>query len=192
MIILYGSNTSPYVRRLRIWMADKPFDYVNMNIFAGKDRQLLKDKNPTLKIPMLEDDGQVIFDSGVIYRYLQEKNGTNPLTWTQENQLSMMNAATDSLIQLLLCERSNMDTHADVMFFKLQRERLGEIFNELERLAANNAFATWDYVAISLYCLIDWAEFRKLHELDSFTALQNFAKQCKEIDAVKATDPRMM
>ncbi|HSG53014.1 MAG TPA: glutathione S-transferase N-terminal domain-containing protein, partial [Rheinheimera sp.] len=77
---LYGSQTSPYVRRIRLLLADVPHDFVNMNIFAGSDRELLAAKNPTLRIPMLEDNEQMIFDSGVIYRYLAAKLHTKPLS----------------------------------------------------------------------------------------------------------------
>ncbi|MDX1392334.1 MAG: glutathione S-transferase family protein, partial [Rheinheimera sp.] len=67
---LYGSQTSPYVRRIRLLLAQAPHEFINLNIFADADRQTLASINPTLRIPMLEDDEKIIFDSGVIYRYL--------------------------------------------------------------------------------------------------------------------------
>ncbi|UTA47760.1 glutathione S-transferase family protein [Simiduia sp. 21SJ11W-1] len=187
---LYGSNTSPYVRRLRIWLAERDYEYINMNIFAGEDRKLLKAKNPTLKIPMIEDDGRIIFDSNTIYRYLTEKYATPALNWDQENQLTLVNAASDSLIQLLLCERSNLDTHSDVMFFKLQRERLAGLFGELDKQVAKGQFDEWNYATIGLYCLIDWVEFRALHEMQSFGALLEFHNHHAATPLVQATDPR--
>ena len=75
MLTLYGSLPSPYVRRIRILLDGKDFEFVPMNIFEEKQRAFLISKNPTLKIPMLEDDGKFIFDSNTIYRYLQEKFG---------------------------------------------------------------------------------------------------------------------
>ncbi len=187
---LYGSNTSPYVRRLRVWLADKPYEYINMDIFGAEGRKLLKSKNPTLKIPMLEDGSRVIFDSSIIYRYLSEKFKTPALNWDQENQLTLINAASDSLIQLLLCERSNLDTHSDVMFFKLQRERLAELFSELDKQVNAEKFNQWHYPTISLYCLIDWVKFRALHELDSFDGLTAFHQQHQQSPFIAETDPR--
>ncbi|MDN3638189.1 glutathione S-transferase family protein [Simiduia curdlanivorans] len=188
---LYGSNTSPYVRRLRIWLSDREFTYVNIDIFSSEGRSLLKKKNPTLKIPMFEDGDQVVFDSNVIYRYLEEKFSIPHLTWDQENQLTMINAASDSLIQLLLCDRSNLDTHADIMFFKLQRERLQELFEELDKQVANGLFNNWNYASISLYCLIDWAEFRKLYDLKAFSHINSFHQQHAARPEITATDPRV-
>ena len=73
MLKLYGSTTSPFVRRLRLWLANVEHEFINMQIFSGPDRELLASMNPTLKIPMIEDDGKVIYDSRVIFRYLSDK-----------------------------------------------------------------------------------------------------------------------
>ena len=50
MLTLYGSTTSPYVRRLRIWLANTEHQFVNLQIFEEQDRQTLAAKNPTMKI----------------------------------------------------------------------------------------------------------------------------------------------
>lgn len=188
---LFGSNTSPYVRRLRVWLAERDYQYINIDIFSKEGRAVLKSKNPTLKIPMLEDGAQIIFDSNIIYRYLTQKFGDPELSWPQENQLTMINAASDSLIQLLLCERSNLDTKADILFFKLQRERLQELFSELDQQAADNKFDSWNYATIGLYCLIDWAAFRKLFDLTPFQHLKEFYVQHQTSPWIAETDPRV-
>ena len=84
---LYGSTTSPFVRRIRIVLANTEHEFINLNIFEGEGRDILASKNPTLKVPCLEDDGQMIFDSRVIYSYLLAKLDLPPLSWDQENQL---------------------------------------------------------------------------------------------------------
>jgi glutathione S-transferase len=81
MLKLYGSTTSPYVRRIRMLLANVEHDFISMQIFAGDDRAHLMSKNPTLKIPMLEDGEDIIFDSRVIFRYLTEKYSLPALTW---------------------------------------------------------------------------------------------------------------
>ncbi|MGK0373445.1 MAG: glutathione S-transferase, partial [Glaciecola sp.] len=52
---LFGSTTSPYVRRLRLYMQDLPHDFVLVDIFNSRDRAEIQSDNPTLKIPMLKD-----------------------------------------------------------------------------------------------------------------------------------------
>jgi len=188
---LYGSQTSPYVRRIRLLLANVPHDFVNMNIFAGSDRDLLAAKNPTLRIPMLEDNEQMIFDSGVIYRYLAAKLNINPLSWYQENQLSVINAVNDSLVMLLQCTRSGMDTSEDKLFFNLQRERVVTSLYVLELQAENGEFANWDYPAMALFCLVDWTLFRELIELDDYPALLKFVKDNAAQAGVSVSDPRL-
>lgn len=187
---LYGSCTSPYVRRLRIFLNAYDYQFLNINIFGEQDRARLKALNPTLKIPMLEDEGQIIFDSNVICRYLGEKFQMAPLSWNQANQLTLINAANDSLIELLLCERSKLDTHADVMFFKLQRERLEVVFHELNQQCEVGQFNQWNYPAICLFCLLDWIDFRSLYAMERFQSLCEFHRKNLTRAGVKATDPR--
>ena len=188
---LYGSQTSPYVRRIRLLLADTAHEFIQLNIFAGSDREKLAALNPTLRIPMLEDEQQVIFDSGVIHRYLAAKLGLKALSWYQENQLTLINAVNDSLVMLLQLSRSGFDTNEDKLFFNLQRERVVTSLYVLEQQAANNEFANWDYVAMSLYCLVDWTLFRELLELDDYPALLAFVANHSDKPMVNVTDPRL-
>jgi len=188
---LYGSQTSPYVRRIRLLLATTAHEFINLNIFAGEGRQTLAAINPALRIPMLDDAGQVIFDSGVIYRYLAAKLGIAPLSWYQENQLTVINAVSDSLVMLLQCSRSGFDTNDDKLFFNLQRERVATSLYVLEQQAANNEFANWDYVAMALYSLVDWTLFRELLEFDDYPALLAFVAQNNAQPMIKDSDPRL-
>lgn len=190
MIKLYGSTTSPYVRRLRMWMANLDHEFVNMQIYSGKDRELLAAKNPTLKIPMLEDGNELLFDSRVIYRYLSEKLDFPKPSWDQENQLTLIDAATDSLVQMLLLSRSEIDTSEDKMYFKLQRERVESTLSHLNMLVEKGHFGNWHYPSMCLYSLIDWVEFRTLHDLREMTALKQFRQENVQRIEVTATDPR--
>jgi glutathione S-transferase len=188
---LYGSQTSPYVRRTRLLLAKTPHDFVNLNIFTETDRETLAAMNPTLRIPMLEDGDQVIFDSGVIYRYLAPRLGIAPLNWYQENQLTVINAVNDSLVMLLQCTRSGFDCSDDKLFFNLQRERVAASIYVLEQQVANNEFANWDYVAMALFSLVDWTLFRELMELDDYPALLQFVANNALQAGVKESDPRI-
>ncbi|MEH8019385.1 glutathione S-transferase family protein [Rheinheimera muenzenbergensis] len=188
---LYGSQTSPYVRRIRLLLATTAHDFINLNIFAGADRETLAALNPTLRIPMLDDEGQVIFDSGVIYRYLAAKLALAPLSWYQENQLTVINAVNDSLVMLLQLSRSGFDTNDDKLFFNLQRERVATSLFVLEQQAANGEFAQWNYVAMALYSLLDWTLFRELLELDDYPALLAFCQQNKQQPMITESDPRL-
>jgi glutathione S-transferase len=191
MMKLFGSGPSPFVRRIRMLLADRPFEFVTLNIFEQQDRAVLIQHNPARKVPMLLDGDQVIFDSNVIYRYLAAKFAFPTLTWAEENQLTLINAVNDSLVELLLCQRSGFDTKDDKLFFKLQHERIQAILPRLDQDVASGKFSNWNFVSISLYALIDWMLFRELVDLTPYPALLQYLQQFADQPAVKTTDPRL-
>jgi glutathione S-transferase len=190
MLKIYGSTTSPYVRRLRIWLANTEHEFVNLQIFGEEDRDILAQKNPTLKIPMLEDSENTIFDSRVIFRYMSTKLNYPAISWQQENHLTLIDAANDSLVQMFLLAKSDIKADEQKLFFKLQKERVNAVLKELNSLAEQQHFSNWNYPAISLFCLIDWIEFRELHNLHGLTALLDFHQENIQRIEVTATDPR--
>ena len=194
MLKLYGSTTSPFVRRLRIWLANTEHEFINLMIFEDQDRQLLASKNPSMKIPMLEDetngDSQVIFDSRVIFRYLSHKFSDPTLNWDQENHLTLIDSANDSLVQMFILSNSDIQPDEDKLFFKLQKERVNAVLVHLNQMVADKQFTSWNYPAICLYCLIDWIEFRNLHNMQGLTDLLAFHDDNAQRIEVTATDPR--
>jgi glutathione S-transferase len=67
---LIGSNTSPYVRKVRIVMAEKKLDYQYMLEDVWANDNMLK-SNPLGKVPCLVVEGvEAIFDSRVIVEYV--------------------------------------------------------------------------------------------------------------------------
>ncbi|MEX2474565.1 glutathione S-transferase family protein [Marinobacter sp.] len=186
---LIGSTTSPYVRRIRILLDEEPYEFVNLDIY-GPGRDELRRHNPALKIPMLEDGGQEIYDSRIIARYISAKQGRDPLTWNQQNQLTLIDAANDSAVTLLLSERSGLDTGADVMFFNLQRERIMTTLRTLCAMVDDGQFEAWNYPAICLHCLVDWLDFRGLVSFEGVESLLAFRDRQKNQPWVAQTDPR--
>ena len=68
---LIGSLTSPYVRKVRVVMAEKKLDYefVLENVWAENTQ--IQVHNPLGKVPcLLMDDNGSLFDSRVIVEYL--------------------------------------------------------------------------------------------------------------------------
>ena len=186
---LLGSTTSPYVRRTRLLLGDADYDFVNLDIY-GENRDVLRRNNPALKIPALIDGDQEIFDSRVIARYLSEQQKRPPLTWDQENQLTLIDAANDSAVVLLLSERSGIDTKSGAMFYELQRERIMTTLKALSALLDAGEFEQWNYPAICLYSLIDWIDFRNLLDFSDADGLISWRDRMQNQPHVKATDPR--
>lgn len=186
---LLGSTTSPYVRRTRLLLGDTDHEFVSLDIY-GENRDVLRRNNPALKIPMLIDGDQEIYDSRVIARYLAEKQDRPALSWDQENQLTLIDAANDSAVILLLSERSGIDTGSGAMFYDIQHERIMTTLRTLSALVDAGEFEHWHYPAICLFCLVDWLAFRDLVDFTGVESLIAFRDRMREQPQVTATDPR--
>ena len=166
------------------------YEFVNLDIFSTDDRQLLTDNNPAQKVPALVDNDLCIYDSRVIFRYLAQKYQQAPLFWPQENLLTLIDAANDSLVSLFLLTRSNLDNKEDKLFFNLQHERVEKVMSALNKAVNDGEFEQWHYPAICLYCLLDWADFRQLYSLKDKVDLARFHKDNTNKTGVVETDPR--
>lgn len=68
---LLGSLTSPYVRKVRVVMAEKKLDYELLLEDVWADDTIIQQHNPLGKIPcLIMDDYDSLFDSRVIVEYL--------------------------------------------------------------------------------------------------------------------------
>ena len=77
MMKLIGALTSPYVRKVRIVMAEKKLDY-QFILEDGWEAETILKSNPLGKVPVLVlDDETTLFDSRVIAEYL---DSASPVT----------------------------------------------------------------------------------------------------------------
>ncbi len=83
-LVLLGSSVSPFVRKVRVFLAEKGLDYQHeqVNPFAPPDgwRQV----SPLGRIPAFKDGERVINDSSVICHYLERRHPTPPLYPSQD------------------------------------------------------------------------------------------------------------
>ena len=98
---LIGSGMSPYVRRIRLFLEGQDYEFINLNIYSPEGREALASYTPAMKVPVLIDAEQKVYDSRAIHRYLTQKQTAKPLSWDQENLLTLIDAANDSFVILL-------------------------------------------------------------------------------------------
>lgn len=163
--VLYGSTTSPFVRRMRMLLENTPYEFKEMNIFDGPDVQKLKSINPINQIPVLTDDEKTIWDSRQIFNYLNSKHQFQKMDWQSENQLTAIEGAMLAGISLVLMKRSGISMTEPVMYVKRQQERIESILDYLTPYIKEHGMKTWDFSTMSLYCFLDWARFREVCQL---------------------------
>ena len=82
MIKLYDFKSSPNCQRVKVVLAEKNLSYevvpIDLRMQEQKTPDFLK-LNPYGKVPVLTDDGTVLYESCIINEYLNEKYPTPPL-----------------------------------------------------------------------------------------------------------------
>lgn len=106
---LIGSNTSPYVRKVRVVMAEKKldYDYVLDNVWAADTTIGLS--NPLGKVPcLIMEGGEAIFDSRVIVEYFDALSPVGkliPATGRERAEVKTWEALADGVLDAAILAR---------------------------------------------------------------------------------------
>jgi stringent starvation protein A len=73
VITLYDADRCPYCARARIALAEKGVEFETVVIDLADRPAWLYEKNPSGKVPVLEEDAWVLPESAVIMEYLEER-----------------------------------------------------------------------------------------------------------------------
>lgn len=172
---LFGSYTSPFVRHVRIAMAECATRYD----FIETDAKGSAEQSPTMKVPFLRDGGIELTDSTSILRYVREQAGQSFLpTVAGLDFYCLVNTLMDSAINIFLLERNGLDTSSNP-YFDRQRARIRaglHYINQSPQLAAG-----LDQDArLRLQCFLYWGVFRDRFDVAPFEQLT------KELDKANA------
>ncbi len=108
-MVLVGRYLSPFVRRVAVTLRLYGLDYEHRPLMAfGEDKKTLSRWNPVGRVPvLLLDDGEVLFESGAILDYLDQRVGpekalTPPSGPERREVLRLMNIATGAAEKTVL------------------------------------------------------------------------------------------
>ncbi len=73
MLKLYDAPRCPYCARARIVLAEKGLDYETVDVDLDDRPAWIYDKNPSGRVPVLEQDDFVLPESRIIMEYLEER-----------------------------------------------------------------------------------------------------------------------
>lgn len=188
-ITLYGSLPSPYVRRVRLFLEGVDYQFKPLNVYDDAERAEYAAITPIRKLPLLVDGDTPVFDSHVICEHVRKLRGLPEFSIAEHNLVSVVDAATDSMIILFMGKRSELPVDSSKLLFKLQLERLPDTLAWLNQQAEQGAFDDWSFATIALISLLDWAEFRSLYEFSDYPALLAARDKHAQREIVKATMP---
>jgi glutathione S-transferase len=185
---LIGSLTSPYVRKVRIVMAEKKLDYRLELEDVWKSDAIVK-SNPLGKVPCLVmEGGEALFDSRVIVEYLDTRSPVSRLipegsrertevrTWE-----ALADGATDAAI-LARLEQTWPGRSAEQRSPAWVDRQLGKVQAALQASSAALADKPWcgpgihmTLADISVGCMLHYLDFR-FPEIGWRTAHPNLAR----------------
>jgi glutathione S-transferase len=164
---LYGTTTSPFVRRVRVVAAEvgEPIDRVDTATDAGQ--QALREVTPIRKVPVALVDGRTLYDSRVIVDWLVTTRGWGTLApprdpWRDANVINAIDAALDAMIQLFYLRRDGVAIDGTPYAVR-QTERADAIFGWLAGQLSTERFGLPELAAITT---LDWMEFRKTYPVE--------------------------
>jgi glutathione S-transferase len=176
---LYGTTTSPFVRRVRVVLAELGLTHDFVNTAPDEGQAALRAVSPIWKVPVAEVDGRTLFDSRVIIDWLTTTRGWGPMRaprdqWRDANVLNAIDAALESAIQVFYLRRDKIDAPA---FAQRQHERIAAIFDWLPtELPSHDPDRGLGLAELSLACTLDWMDFREAYptakHADDFAALR--------------------
>jgi glutathione S-transferase len=166
---LVGSKTSPYVRKVRVILAERalPFDFVEESAWSADTT--VPRYNPLNKVPALVmDDGESIYDSRVICEYLDSISGAGllPSEPAQRARVRRYEALGDGIADAgiaVFLERKRDAARQDASWIARQLDKVSAGMATLEAALARGPYLGGDRPHmgdIACACALFWSEFR--------------------------------
>jgi glutathione S-transferase len=170
---LLGSTSSPYVRKVRVVMAEKKLDYAFVTEDVWAAQTTIAQSNPLGKVPCLVMEGaEALFDSRVIVEYLDTLSPVGKLIPTvgrERAEIKTWEALADGLLDAAILAR--LEAHWGGRT-KAQRSQawidrqMGKIDASLAAMAkglAEKPFCAGIYLSladIAVGCALGYLDFR--------------------------------
>ncbi len=182
-IKLYGSFASPFVRRVRILLNDREYEFIPTNVLSSEGREFVRKYNPTGRVPFIIDGEEVVWDSLLILEYLTGEQ----VPLNEKKRLTLLNDLTDAGLQLFLLRRFGTDVNDEGEYSKNNLERIELIFDYFENNVTSLERNSGDW----LMCTLDWFSYREVYMWENrFPKLKKFYDEHITADVFEKTNPR--
>ena len=191
---LIGSLTSPYVRKVRVVMAEKKLDYqLDLEDVWGNDKMLKS--NPLGKVPCLVlPGGEAIFDSRVIVEYLDTRSPVSRLIpeGTRERvEVRTWEALADGILDAAILTRLEQTWPGRTAEQRSQAwtdRQLSRVHASLAAISKGVGEKPWcsgihlSLADIAVGCALGYLDFRFAH-IEWRNAHPNLAKLSEKLNA---------
>jgi glutathione S-transferase len=199
---IIGSLTSPFVRKVRIVMAEKKIDAELVLENVWDSGTSIAEFNPLSKVPcLLMDDGGAMFDSRVIAEYIDTLSPVGkliPATGRERAAVKTWEVLADGVIDAgILVRLEKTFRNEGEQSEKWLNRQMHKVHQGIETMSKSLGHSKWCHgnqfslADISLGCALGWFELR-FPELDWKTKYPNLAAhfaQLSERTSFKQTAP---
>ena len=197
---LVGSKTSPYVRKVRVILAERslPFEFIEESAWTADTT--VPRYNPLNKVPALVmDDGESIYDSRAICEYLNSISGggllpADPAARARvRRDESLGDGIADAGITAFL-ERKREAARQDPAWIARQLDKIGAAMSALDRSLGGRQYlggAAPNMADIACACALFWSELRmpELGVRAKHPAVKAWAERMEARPSFAATRP---
>jgi RNA polymerase-associated protein len=181
VITLYDADRCPYCARVRIVLAEKGVEFETVAIDLAERPAWIYEKNPTGRVPVLEEDTFVLPESAVIDEYLDERYPDPPLLPADPGERGLARVLIfrfDDLSKPYYALRRGEDG---------ARERLEAQFAKLDGLLEAQPFLTGSAFGVADVAYVPWilrARDRMDVDVEPFPALIEWVARLSERPSV--------
>lgn len=197
---LVGSLTSPYVRKIRVILAERSIAHQFLEESAWSATTTVPRYNPLNKVPALElDDGDALYDSAVISEYLDAISGDTliPGDALARARVRRGEALGDGLADAgitVFLERKREASRQDAAWIARQLDKVNAAIGAIGRELGDKPYIGGDRMNladIGCACALFWTEFRmpELGWRQSNPKLKAWAERMEMRPSFSATRP---
>jgi glutathione S-transferase len=170
---LIGSNTSPYVRKVRIVMVEKKLDYVFVPEDVWGAETTIAETNPLGKVPcLIMEGGEALFDSRVIVEYLDTLSPVGkliPSVGRERAEIKTWEALADGVLDAAILARLEATWTGRLQVERSQAwidRQLGKIHASLKAMSkglGEKSFCAGIHLSladIAVGCALGYLDFR--------------------------------
>lgn len=195
---LYGTRTSPFVRRVRVVAHELGQDLELVDTSTPEGQAALGRVTPLLKVPVLELGGVAVLDSHPICDLLLAQQGHDGDGLRRSgdrigdsNLIHAIDGALESAIRLFYFQRDKVDVEP-IPYMRVERDRVTRTLAWLEGQVRGQwctPEAGFGLAELALVTTLEWIQFRAAAPLDAYPKLLALAAAHAQRPSLVATRP---